>query len=167
MARAAERLLEDVDAMASLARRWLGERRTLILVGRGGARAAAETGSLVLKEAARLPAEAQGAGQFRHGPIELAGADLAVAIVSTEGETAALDAGLARDLVAAGASVMVIGSTDGAPSESVAVPIEPLDRTIAPAVAVIPFQLLAWRVAVERGLDPGMLSIATKVTTRE
>jgi glucosamine 6-phosphate synthetase-like amidotransferase/phosphosugar isomerase protein len=42
-----------------------------------------------------------------------------------------------------------------------------LDPGLAPAVAAVPFQLVAWRVAVERGLRPGQLEVATKVTTRE
>ena len=130
-------------------------------------RAASEAGSLVLKEAARLPVEALAAAQFRHGPLELAGPGLAVAIVATEPETASLDVGLAGELLDIGAAVMVVGATAGAPPGAVAVDVGRLTRGLAPAVAAVPFQLLAWRLAVERGLDPGVLAIASKVTTRE
>ena len=39
--------------------------------------------------------------------------------------------------------------------------------SLAPAVAVIPMQLVAWRLSVDRGLDPTELRVASKVTTRE
>ena len=58
--------------------------RSLPLLGRGTARAASEMGALTLKEAARFPAESLEAAQFRHGPLELAGAGTAVAVVATE-----------------------------------------------------------------------------------
>src|SRR5207237_1030316 len=67
----AERVLTPApDRAAADLARWLGSRRNVVTLGRGSARAAAEMGALVLKEAARLPAEALGAAQFRHGPLE-------------------------------------------------------------------------------------------------
>jgi glucosamine 6-phosphate synthetase-like amidotransferase/phosphosugar isomerase protein len=39
--------------------------------------------------------------------------------------------------------------------------------SLAPAVAVIPMQLVAWRLSVDRDLDPMELRVATKVTTHE
>ena len=42
-----------------------------------------------------------------------------------------------------------------------------LDRLLAPAAGIVPLQLLAWRLAVDRGRDPGAYTIASKVTTRE
>ena len=41
------------------------------------------------------------------------------------------------------------------------------DRLIASAVSILPAQLLAWRLAVERGRPPGSYIRASKVTTRE
>ena len=65
--------------------------------------------ALLLKEAARFPAESFEAGQFRHGPLELAGPGLAVAILATEPATRALDQQLATDLAGTGAAVLLIG----------------------------------------------------------
>ena len=59
------------------------------------------------------------------------------------------------------------GATGRAPGGAVAVDVGSPARALAPAVAVVPFQLLAWWLAVEQGLDPGVLAIASKVTTRE
>ena len=95
----AEVVLSDAPDRARSYRRWLGDRTTLATLGRGAARAAAEMGALGLKEAARFAAESLEAAQFRHGPLELAGPELAVAIVATEPVTRALDLGLAAELV--------------------------------------------------------------------
>ena len=42
-----------------------------------------------------------------------------------------------------------------------------LDRLIAPAAAIVPLQVLSWRLALDRGRDPGAYVVASKVTTRE
>ena len=52
-------------------------------------------------------------------------------------------------------------------SSSAAIVLGSLSDCLAPAVAVIPTQLLAWSLARRRGLDPGGYSLASKVTERE
>jgi glutamine---fructose-6-phosphate transaminase (isomerizing) len=165
-ARTAERVLSGAEERADELLRWHRGREVTVLLGRGPARAASEMGALVLKEAAGVPAEALEAAQFRHGPLELAGPALAAVVMATEPETLALDLSLAGDLVETGAAVLVV-SSEPAPSGALWVGMDRLDRTLAPAVSVIPTQLLAWRLAVERGRTPGVLTRATKVTTRE
>ena len=102
-----ERILADAglpDATVA----WLGERHTLVILGRGPARAAAEMGSLTIKEAVGMPVESLQTAQFRHGPLELVGPDLAAIVIATEPQTRALDVGLAGELLAAGAAVLLI-----------------------------------------------------------
>jgi glutamine---fructose-6-phosphate transaminase (isomerizing) len=166
-AAAAERLIDAADARASELQEWLGERPMLALLARGGARAAAEMGALTLKEAARFPAEALQSAQFRHGPLELAGPDMAAIVVATNAATRALDHAMAAELAAAGAAVLVVGPDGDAPGGTVPFALGELADRLAPAVAVIPSQLLAWSLARARGLDPGGYSLASKVTERE
>src|SRR5207249_7110757 len=147
---------------------WLGDRPTLVLVGRGGAVASAEVGALVLKEAARFHAEALGSAEFRHGPLELAGPDLALAVVSIERRTRDLDVALAKDALAAGSAALLIGTADADGidrAETYEIPA--LDPLLAPAAGAVPAQLLAWSLARDRGLTPERLTTAAKTTTRE
>lgn len=160
-------LLDGHEELADRLVGWWGQRPTVILLGRGTARAASETGALLLKEAARLPAEALESGQFRHGPVELAGPDLAAAIVATEPNTERLDIGIAADLARAGAGVLVAGRTWGAPAGSQQVPLTDVGRALSAALAVVPFQLFAWRLALRGSRRPGSFAIGSKVTTRE
>ena len=79
-----------------------------MVLGRGPARAAAEMAALTLKEADGLAAEALESAQFRHGPLELAGPNLAAIVIATEPETETLDRALARELREVGAAVFEI-----------------------------------------------------------
>jgi glucosamine--fructose-6-phosphate aminotransferase (isomerizing) len=164
---AAERLVTDAEATADSLASWLDDRPVLTLLARGGARAAAEMGALTLKEAARFPAESLQAAQFRHGPLELAGPEMAAIVFSTSAATRALDVGMAAELQAAGARVLVIGDDHELLPGAVGFVLGRLSDCLSPAVAVIPTQLLAWSLARARGLDPGGYTRATKVTERE
>jgi glucosamine--fructose-6-phosphate aminotransferase (isomerizing) len=162
--------LENLLSQASLADElasWLGDRATSVILGRGPARAAAEMGALTLKEAVGMPIESLQTAQFRHGPLELAGPDLAALVIATEPETRDLDVGLTGELVALGASALVVVEGGDTPEGVLRIDIGDQDRLLAPAVSILPAQLLAWKLAVQRGRPPGSYVRASKVTTRE
>ena len=87
---------------------WHGGRATTVILARGGARAAAEMGALTLKEAVGMPVESLQTAQFRHGPLELAGPELAAMVIATEPETRDLDLGIADELRRLGAAVWTV-----------------------------------------------------------
>jgi glutamine---fructose-6-phosphate transaminase (isomerizing) len=167
VAKASAELLDDAERHAAELGRWYEGSRALVALGRGTARAAAEVSALVLKESAGLFAEALDSAEFRHGPLEVAGPELACLVLVSEASALELDAGLARELAAAEASVRLVAP------EAVDVPgvdqlvTGPLEPLLAAAVCAHPAQLLAWQLAVERGRPPGRLLRASKVTTRE
>ena len=161
-----ERLVQQEDLPPRLAA-WHGGRTTTVILGRGAARAAAEMGALTLKEAVGIGVESLQAAQFRHGPVELAGPDLAAIVIATEPETAELDLGLAADLYGLGAAVLVISAADAELSGVETIAIGALDRLLAPAASIVPVQLLAWTLATAHGRTPGTYVHAAKVTTRE
>jgi glucosamine--fructose-6-phosphate aminotransferase (isomerizing) len=166
-AAAVERLTDDAERSARGLEAWLGDRPMLALLGRGESRAAAEMAALTLKEAARFPAESLQSAQFRHGPLELAGPELAAVVFAAERRTLELDLGLAADLVRAGAAVLVIGPDGRAPEGATGIATGDVAAGLASAVAIVPVQLLSWALARTRGLEPGTYTIASKVTTRE
>lgn len=161
-----EEMLEDREAIADRTAGAIRGRAVVAVLGRGPARAAAEMGALTLKESGVM-AESFATAAFRHGPFELAGPSLAAIVLATERETRQLDLRLAADLVGAGASVVVLAPGGEAPSGAFGLPVPSVDRLLAPAVSVVPIQLLAWRLAAERGRVPGEYTMATKVTSRE
>jgi glucosamine--fructose-6-phosphate aminotransferase (isomerizing) len=134
------------------------------LLARGGARAAAEMGALTLKEAVGMPVESLQTAQFRHGPLEIAGPQMAAMVFATEPETQDLDLGIADELRKLGAAIWTVTAGVDAPA---ATDIGPLHRLLSPAAAIVPTQLLAWRLALLAGREPGAYVHAAKVTTRE
>lgn len=166
-AAAMQELLVDPEGWAEELAGWHEGRQATVVLGRGPARAASEMGALLLKESAGVAAEALETGQFRHGPFELADTDLAAIVVATEPETKRLDLALAADLVASGAAALVVTPDGEVPRGARGMATGPVDRSLSPAVSIVPAQLLAWGLAVVRGRTPGVLTRATKVTTRE
>jgi glucosamine--fructose-6-phosphate aminotransferase (isomerizing) len=124
-------------------------------------------GALTIKEAVGMPVESLQTAQFRHGPLELAGPDMAAIVIATEPETLSLDLALADELMATGAGVLLVTAGEDGGAAVMRIATGPLDRALAPAVSVLPAQLLAWRLASSQGREPGAYYRATKVTTRE
>jgi glutamine---fructose-6-phosphate transaminase (isomerizing) len=161
-----ERILDDVgfpDALAA----WIEGRTTAVILGRGPARAAAEMGALTIKEAVGMPIESLQTAQFRHGPLEMVGSSLAAIVIATESETLSLDLALSQELIEAGAAVFVVTQGAAVPPDTPHLAIGSIDRLVCPAVAVVPAQLLAWRLSVLQGREPGAYHRASKVTTHE
>jgi glucosamine 6-phosphate synthetase-like amidotransferase/phosphosugar isomerase protein len=66
-----------------------------------------------------------------------------------------------------GAAVLVISPDGAAPNGATGLAIGPADPLLSPAVAIVPVQLLAWRLARAAGRAPGAYVHAAKVTSRE
>jgi len=164
---ATEQLITKAPVLADELFEWLDGRKLVTILGRGVARGPAETSALVLKEAARFPAEALDAADFRHGPLELAGPDLAVVLLSLEERTRRLDNRLAAEMARHKSAVLVVADTLSSADGVRKLAIGRIEPLLACAAAVIPAQLLAWRLARAVGRDPGEFRLASKVTTEE
>jgi fructoselysine-6-P-deglycase FrlB-like protein len=74
----------------------------------------AEALALGMTELSRRPCFALEGGQMRHGPMEMLGAHLGVALFLADDRTADLVRGLAKSVVAAGAPVVIFDASGGA-----------------------------------------------------
>jgi len=164
---AIDRLTQDRPALIDAVTGWADGRRTLVIVGRGVGRAASDIASLTLKEVAGVAAESMITADFRHGPLELVGPDLAIAFICVERETDAIDRAFAAELGRGPTSVLVVEESADAPAGVRSIVIGPVAGSLAPAVAVVPFQLLARELAIAAGRRPGAFRHASKVTTTE
>ena len=124
-------------------------------------------GALTIKEAVGMPIESLQTAQFRHGPLEMVGPSLAAIVIATEPATEGLDLTLSQELVDAGAAVFVITQGAAGTPSTPHLAIGPIDRLLRSAVSIVPAQLLAWRLSVILGREPGAYHRASKVTTRE
>ncbi|WP_203566574.1 SIS domain-containing protein [Aestuariimicrobium ganziense] len=163
--------LGDRERTTTLLRDWVGE-VPCFLLARGQGITTAEVAALVMKEAGMQVATAMDAAEFRHGPLELAGPGLAVAVISTEPSVAGLDEALLHDLAGHGTRLVQI-STLGEAAPDRTPPPWPLvhmpgdGSLLDAALALVPMQLLVWALAHERSSAPGEFIKGAKTTTKE
>ena len=147
--------------------------RAISVVARGPSLASAFFGALLFKEAAGRPAEPITGGQFRHGPIELAGLAHAGLVLAPSGATAELQRRLAVDLLGYGSSVVFVGPPSAAPPQ-VAAPgrlglwtVPELPDGWSPLVEACALQWLAWACGARAGRVVGRLERTPRVVDHE
>ena len=141
-----------------------GDTAFCLLAGRGEAVASAQTGALILKESAKLPAEGMSGGDLRHGVIEIVDTTTSV-IFFDHGHKTHLDQNLrlATELSDLGARVGWVG--DLAPSFATELP-HPDSESCDPLMRdVLAFQTLSFAVAHARGVEAGTFRAASKITS--
>lgn len=139
-------------------------RRRLAYVARGDEAATAEFAALITKESSKVPAEGYVGGQFRHGPMELAGDGLTAILFGLRAEEP--DASMRRladDLVRTGSTVVVVGDDEIAGAVHVGTSgSTPFERLATSAVVAERF---AVDLARANGVVPGQFLHGSKITT--
>jgi glucosamine--fructose-6-phosphate aminotransferase (isomerizing) len=135
----------------------------LMLAGRGASQAAAETGGLIIKEAAHFPAEGMSCAALRHGPLEMVSSRTLAVVYEGDGKTAQLNAALVDDLRKAGGRAHMIRQSDGLDIFS----LPRSSSTILPMLEILPAQMLSIALALTREHAPGQFEHITKVTAVE
>ncbi|MGI0488276.1 SIS domain-containing protein [Pantanalinema rosaneae CENA516] len=160
-------MLEQEDAIKELAQQ-LVECRHCIVLGQGVNRAIALEGALKLKETTYIHAEGYAAGEFLHGPIALLDQQIPVIAIVPEDNSQAAVLETARKAQMSGAKVIGIVSDHSVPAdlfeECLVLPAI-ANELLSPFLTVIPLQLLAYHMAVLRGLDVDRPRHLTKAIT--
>ena len=136
----------------------------LFLLGRGNSLAAACTGALVIKEAARFGAEGMNSAAFRHGPLELISPHTFALVYLGADKTSKLNIKLAQDILVAGGWAEPV-SMMGEGLAPFRLPICPLPAL--PILEILPAQMLSLALAEILGIEAGRFVHASKVTTTE
>lgn len=135
----------------------------IALIGDGDHGATALYGGLIIKEATKLPAEGFVAGNFRHGPLEMAGPGLTALFIGLRASAAgeALRR-LATDVAGTGATVLTLGSTTAPGCTAVADDMD--DGFAGLALGALVCQRFSVSLARARGIVPGEFRFGQKVT---
>jgi glutamine---fructose-6-phosphate transaminase (isomerizing) len=152
-------VLDDPAPVAAAAEALVGASQ-LIVVARGYLYAAALETALKVKETCSVLADGYSAADLRHGPIAAVTRGLPVIALCATGQTLADVASLVDELRARHASVLVVGSGERADISLPGGVPEPL----APIVAVVRGQQLAYELALRLDRDPDSPEGLTKVT---
>jgi glutamine---fructose-6-phosphate transaminase (isomerizing) len=167
IATAAATLLEHWQTWIEPAYQQLQETTYIALMGRGPSLTSALNGGLILKEAVRLPAEGFSGGRFRHGPMELLSPQVGCIVFTTPGRTLALSQQLAWDIAERGGQLVTIGRAIADAKPHAHLPLPDIDETLSPILEILGPQLLAAKLAEQRGLTPGAFRWSGKVVHTE
>ena len=130
--------------------------RCALFLGRGPSYPVALEGALKLKEISYLPAEGYPAGEMKHGPIALVDENCPVVAVLGEGLVREKTLSNVEETLARGAHVLTIAREDDKAARRISrvvVPVPDAPEMLDALVCSVPLQLLAYRVAKNRGLD--------------
>lgn len=153
-----EEVLEKTgDRVKKLAARYKDDRLFLFL-GRGISSATAMEGRLKVLEITYVPSLAYPAGESKHGPISIVEKDTACVFVCPRGETHAEIIGSIMEMKARGANIISICEEGDEAIKSLSDSFIEMPKGIpellSPIPYVVPMQLLAYEMAVLKGLDP-------------
>ncbi len=159
--------LVSFEAMSEAMHTFLGSPPNIVLIGRGHSMATVDAGALFIKEVAKYPSIAYEAGQFRHGPMEMAGPEFCAMVFAPMGRTHGLQIDLAHKLASMGGRIVLItdAPTDNSSSGILTVPQRYADEETAPFVNIVPVQAFANLTAKQKGLVVGSFIYGSKVTT--
>src|SRR5215212_915780 len=149
-------LLADCDAQVRAIARAHCEKEFFLYLGRTIGLPVALEGALKLKEITYIPADAYAAGEMKHGPIALLDQSVPVVACATDSPTLEKMLSNIAEVKARGAEVIAV-ATEGAEHVAAAadqtVFIPRTDWVLQPILAILPLQLLAYNIAVLRGLN--------------
>ena len=145
--------------------------KIFFFLGRGVSTATAYEGRLKLMEIAYVPSIAFPAGESKHGPISLIEPGFPVVFICAKDGAHKTLIGNIMEMKARGASVIAIveegdEKVKALADDYVEVP-KGIPEVLSPIPFAIPLQLLAYYMALEKGLDPDMpRNLAKSVTVK-
>ena len=150
-----ERILAQNDYIRDIARTLTYARNTLYM-GRGMNYPVAMEGALKLKEISYIHAEGYPAAEMKHGPIALVDENMPVVFVATHHRLYKKIISNIQEVIARNGriiSVVTEGDQEVKRLSSFVIEIPETLGTLAPLLSVIPLQLIAYHVAVVKGLN--------------
>jgi glucosamine--fructose-6-phosphate aminotransferase (isomerizing) len=165
-----EMLLESCEEQVQAIARSQYKREFFLYLGRHIGLPVCLEGALKLREISYIPTEAYAAGEMKHGPIALLDSTRPVVCVATDSPV--LDKVLSNisEVKARGSEVIAVateGSGHVAAAADQTIFIPRTDWILQPILAVIPLQLLAYNIAVLRGLNVDQPRNLAKTVTVE
>jgi glucosamine--fructose-6-phosphate aminotransferase (isomerizing) len=161
-------LLRVLDVEPVAQQHW--QREFFLYLGRHVGLPVALEGALKLKEISYIPTDAYAAGEMKHGPIALLDESTPVICIATESPVRDKVVSNVQEVRARGAHVIAVateGDLEIGEHADEVLRIPTLDWMLQPLLAVIPLQMLAYRIARLRGLNVDQPRNLAKTVTVE
>jgi len=166
-----EKVIETQEEKIKQLAKKYRDKQCFFFLGRGVSSASALEGRLKLLEIAYAPALAYPAGESKHGPISLIEPGFPVIFVCPKDDTRKTIVGNIMEMKARGASIIAVveeGDEEikGLADDYIEIP-RGMPEVLSPIPYVIPQQLFAYYMAVERNCDPDQpRNLAKSVTVK-
>lgn len=145
-------ILGNVEVIKTIAKNLVNE-KNMFYIGRGNDYNIALEGSLKLKEIAYIHSEAYPAGELKHGPIALIENGTYVVGVITNKFILEKTISNLEEVITRGANVILVTNVSDNVKNMNVIRIPNTHEIMAPILAIVPLQLLAYYVSKEKGLD--------------
>lgn len=148
--------MEDTSLIENVAKK-LMDYPNMLFIGRGVAYPLAEEGALKLKEISYIHAEAYPAGELKHGPLALVDENMPVVVIAPHDKLLSKTLSNLREVASRGGKITLISDSYGIKQaedfieNSIEMP--DVDSMLTPILYTLPLQLLAYFVALHKGLD--------------
>ncbi|HWV22217.1 MAG TPA: glutamine--fructose-6-phosphate transaminase (isomerizing) [Devosia sp.] len=147
-------LLED--DIAEIAR-GISKASDALFLGRGPLYPIALEGALKLKEISYIHAEGYAAGELKHGPIALVDETIPVTVIAPSNELSEKTVSNMQEVAARGGRIVLVTDAEGAATHggmaNQCIVLPQVHPFVAPIVAAIAVQLLAYHTAAHLGAD--------------
>jgi glucosamine--fructose-6-phosphate aminotransferase (isomerizing) len=170
MPRLISELLASVDSVVEAVAEHVWEANFFLYLGRHAGVAVADEGALKLKEVSYISTDAYAAGEMKHGPIALLSEQTPVVADATDSPVLENMISNMQEVRARGAYLIAVASEGNTAIDQQAdsvISIPQTDWILQPLLAVIPLQLLAYRIARLRGLNVDQPRNLAKTVTVE
>ena len=146
-------ILDDEPNIIRLAKE-IADASDIYILGRGIHYPIAKEGALKIKELSYIHAEGFPTGEIKHGPLALMDESSYVIVINPEDDTFQDNLSNIQEVKARGAKIIGLSNIHH-DTYDYWIKIPKITQSILyPLIEIIPFQLLAYYVALERGADP-------------
>jgi glucosamine--fructose-6-phosphate aminotransferase (isomerizing) len=135
------------------------------LLGKGKSESVAKEGALKIKEISYIHSEGYSTSSLKHGPFALLNESFPVIIIAPNDTNYTKAENAYEEIKSRNAPIIFI--TDKRDQDKENVVYVPENKTFRDFLCVIPLQLLAYKIAVQRGINPDVPKNLAKVVTVE
>lgn len=159
------KILNDTFEIKKLAKS-IKDISNLFVIGRGIHYPIAKEGALKIKEITYVHAEGIAGGELKHGPLALMDSSTYVIVINPDDDSFVDNLSSVHEIKSREAKIIGISNKPD-PNYDYWIKIPTIREDLYPLVEIVPLQLIAYYLAIERGIDPDYpKNLAKSVTVK-
>ena len=144
------------------------QNNNMFLLGKGSDEYIAKEGSLKIKEVSYIHSEGYSSSSLKHGPFALLDENMPVIIFNLDQTHRAKTINCCQEVASRNSPIILITNTnENMQCINCETVLIPENKTYGSLLGVVPIQLLAYYLSVERGINPDKPKNLAKVVTVE